>query len=369
MRFDVERTLALAQTWPSPRLAGSEAEHRAADQLANHLERAGLAVERIESDLSDSRVAALMICCFNMATVTAIAQPGVSRWLRAGSLVAAWASLIAAFWLTARRASAAGDDRRRSRCIIGRPASKSGATPKVVFVTRLDSAGEITGMGVLPLGLFYMFALLPIPCLSQWYAREASLIPTLGRTVFLTEWFLALMVVLFWPGPASVRPIRDDNRTGLALLVELALNRIGSAGGTMETWFVATSNAIQLPEELKRRVGGDAPVLAIWLYASGVGDDVILGGRGRALGCARQAARDLWIPHRAKADVSVFNALMVWIHRKYIVPYIRLRGARDDLPVTPALLSATAQLAAETALRWAKQVGPATPLTTPDSEW
>ena len=65
------------------------------------------------------------------------------------------------------------------------------------------------------------------------------------------------------------------------------------------------------------------------LGTPGLGDRLMIAGRGPAFRLARSAARDLWIPHRS--NWKLFG-LSPWI--------IGLRGSRADGPINPALLDA-----------------------------
>src|SRR5690349_13692910 len=80
MRFDAERALALVGRFAGPRPAGSDAERRAADLVAEHFARAGLRVERREvvgSRLAERVVRPLGWCgCALLATVAVALRDG-----------------------------------------------------------------------------------------------------------------------------------------------------------------------------------------------------------------------------------------------------------------------------------------------------
>ena len=191
--------------------------------------------------------------------------------------------------------------------------------------------------------------------------RRGWAVPVLGLL-----WIL--VVVRLFPYLKSTRhPGLRDNRTGLAVLLELARTWPRRANARIEAHFVAVggqgldgagSSAL---EETIRTEWPVKPTLMIDLSAPGVGKGLILAARGHA-DLAGSAATDLWIPHRLARrhvwttwarPVSTLDDDIVWL----IGDEAFARSDREEtIAVDPDALGCAAQLATEIALRWARLV-------------
>lgn len=173
-----------------------------------------------------------------------------------------------------------------------------------------------------------------------------------------------------------------DHRPGLALLVELARSWPTRPDGKLEAWFIAAgANTYNLwnkrggltsasSQELVRRIQQDEagkPTLVIRFFDPGLGRGLVLLGPHKSAWMAHTAAKDHWIPHRFSAVSRRFapehfapcegvEAVSILADRR--------APSREAVPPSsvgsldapdPALVSATAQLATELALRWARQ--------------
>jgi hypothetical protein len=220
-----------------------------------------------------------------------------------------------------------------------------------------------------------------------WWASSAS-IGVLVATLFVTflggvdgrsgwAWpVLALLCVLVLVRLSSfLRSARDsgfrDNRTGLAVLLELARTWPRRADARIEAHFMAVGGhgidgaGSRALDETIRAEWPAKPTLLVDLSAPGVGKGLIVSARGHA-DLARSAAADLWIPHRpARRHVwttwpgpaTPLDDDVVWL----IGDEAFARSGRGrEAAIDPEALGRAAQLATEIALRWARRVATAT---------
>ena len=191
--------------------------------------------------------------------------------------------------------------------------------------------------------------------------RRGWALPVLGLL-----WVLVL--VRLFPFLKSPRhPGLRDNRTGLAVLLELARTWPRRADARIEAHFVAVGGqgldgaGSRALEETIRAEWPVKPTLLIDLSAPGVGKGLIVAARGHA-DLAGSAAADLWIPHRLARrhvwttwarPVSTLDDDVVWL----IGDEAFARSDRGEaIAVDPDALGRAAQLATEIALRWARRV-------------
>ncbi len=348
MPFDPERVLALgAVCLPrahfSPRLSG------AGDDIAEHLERIGLRVERRESPPPWGRALAflvfLVLGCWLGVSGT---RPGTPWPLQVCWFVLILIAVHGASVIAARRIRSAGPP-RPSRHVIGTLPTGKNPPVRVVLATLLRSppSRRVNTLIAIVLLLFVAFGIVPwVP----WFGALIRARPVVGFRVLSGQW-LSVLFLIFAPKGEATRPIPGDNRTGLALLVELARIWPKSLDTRAETLFVASPDGLGrlLPSLLLE----SKPTLLLLLDSPGVGPDLIVVGRGPATRLAETAARDLWVPHR-RARSSGFERQIPCALRRAGLVCFGLSGVHGNRPIDPALLAATAQLVTEIALRWAK---------------
>lgn len=359
MRFDPERVVALAGAWTDHRRGPSGGERRAADEVAGHFERLGWRVERAEAPpRGPSPWGPALVLAVGLGATLQLGLDDLSTPIRVGLMGLIPATLLAAAGWAGRRGREAGRA-RGSEHIIGRPALPAAEPPttRVVVLARLGATragARARGM----VSLWGVFGLQGLILLARRSGRAAFVTPGLGLAVLLGQWLTALGVVLV-PTWRAARPSPGGNRTGLALLAELARTWPRRIAGRAETRFIITPDARALAAGLAGPPGRRSATLVIDLDAPGVGAGLSIAARGPALRLADAAARDLWIPYvRARwgagAHLRDFD--------RYGMCAIGLGGTRADGPIDPARLAAAAQLATELALRWAKRaVGPIQP--------
>jgi hypothetical protein len=360
MRFDVGRVVALAGALETPRVQTPRGERAAADALASAFEDAGLRVERVRCPVvfRSSWVPAigygLVLVLVLWGEPSALPRPH-----RAWLMVLFVTSLFLAAWWSERSRRKAGLT-EPSEHVIGRPAGKSEAPTRVILLTSsLTEFSTVKASAFLLLSLLASVPLLAM--LTPWYEHEGSRNPDVALGLLIGSWLGFLLLVLV-PFLKPRRPFRGDDRTGLALLAELARTWPGGMAAKVETWFIASPNALALGAELRRESRDGRPTLVIKLRAPGVGPQLVIAGRGPARRLAEAAARDLWLPHQASR--RTFGLLPSSL-RGAGMHCVALCGRGDDSPINPALLAATAQLATELALRWAKQPECLSPSKTP----
>ena len=152
------------------------------------------------------------------------------------------------------------------------------------------------------------------------------------------------------------RPVSGENRTGLALLAELARVWPRGAREQVETWMIACADHFDLARQLRPRLADGTPTLVITLDAPGVGPEVVIAGRGKGPRLAAEAAETLWIPYRRTRTATCGTGLVAtWVWQLNRRPAVELRGAHDDRPIDPAALTRVASLVMEMALRWGKR--------------
>jgi hypothetical protein len=348
MRFDPERVMALAGAWTSPGPDTPERGRLVANEIADQLERAGLRVERVEAPPIDPTrwLTALMLSTVFIFEAS-LGLRSLSLAVRIGLAGASVFSLLAAGRWVDRRVRKRDQDRGWQH-LIGRPSREVGAPVRLIVLANIGrSSYESPRGGIWALVLLILYVL-PIGMFFddewQWFAREIRLNPGLGLDLMFGQW-LSLFWIVLWPVWKPTRPSPRSSRLGAALLTELARSWPTGLGDRVETWFVASPNAFALRKELTRTAADRRRTLIVTLGAPGIGDQLVIREIGPARQLARRAARDLWIPHRSP--------------REMLLPIGRARidllGSRNNGPINPALVAATAQLVTEIALRWARK--------------
>lgn len=366
MKLDVGRVIERVEEFAFPRGTGSEGERRAADVLAGHLEAAGWRVVRAETHTGCRFSAVVMllvlalICeAYLLWRALQVTWPQVPRQGRlvaflVGYLAAGLLLRLAVGWdgpRIARERFAAWRARKDPGRLVNLMAVRTRATyppTRVVILSHLDTplpAGWEDGFwSLLLVVLVGMSCVGPSAVWRAW--AQAALI--LSSVMFQARYWLR-----------AGRPSLGDNRTGLALIAELARAipsrlderveiRLAAVGGSA----LGQLGSLTLADEI-RCEEPYRPTLVINVDAPGVGPELILVGTGEGLDVARDAARDLWIPHRV--------ARWSWQpldHRPFHlsgIASLSLVGQRKGSRIHEAGLAATAQLVTEMALRWARR--------------
>ena len=197
--------------------------------------------------------------------------------------------------------------------------------------------------------------LLWIPCLTmggrEWLGRA-------GPALLVGLAFLAsLRRVDSWANLKA--PYAADNRTGLALMPELASVLKTRLQRKVELVFLVIGSRAETwdPEGWPRRLQAwpEKPTLLVCLEAPGVGERLQLDGRGQAMKLGAACARDLWLPCQPYQAVDP-----PLDHRAFAAagfPAIELLGDLEAENVNTKLLEATVQWAEELALRWSRSQG------------
>jgi hypothetical protein len=354
MKFDAERALALAQQLDFPRHAGTEGERRAADLVAGQFVDAGLRIERRIIPGTSLPLSLIIVAFGGMAgMVVDRVFPGGPSAFRSGLTILGAASFVAALGLGIAISLQLGRvSYDRSELVVGIPPETASPPVRVVFWTQLatpDSGRTRLGYGI---GL----AAIGVPAAALIAARLAGAgdwFLWAGPVLFGGLW---LGVVLFFGGVWERRegPLPGDNRTGLAVVAELARTWPKGARGRIEARFAVAGDGPGGTASLARwelPQWPPKPTLIIELDAPGLGTEFRLVGRGLALDLARGAARDLWLPHRAAGWLWSRRVPRAF-ERLGGIRYVGLAGDRRATRIDPALLIAAAQLATEIALRW-----------------
>jgi len=162
------------------------------------------------------------------------------------------------------------------------------------------------------------------------------------------------------------RASRPGDGSGPALLVEMArawpkawserFEPLLVAAGGMNFGFAGVREMVRLIRE----EWNEKPTLVVVILAPGVGQELTIRGRPKALlrqSC--EAAKSLWIPVESVGARPGMPMGRGWPVSSKFCDHIVLTGAsyRDAKPppVDPAGLARAAQLASEIALRWVKQ--------------
>ena len=371
MRFDTARAVEWAGTFAFPRAAGTDGERRAAEIAALELARLGLRVERVE--VRGTRLPGL-------------AEPwlgwmGVGAWATGLALAthrgAAWPvrialAVLALLWLrltTVEGFLLGGNWFRRiaTTNVIAWREPKGEPPPLcVVFHTSLDTLDP---------GRAFVAAWLTTPVIALLLGGQVLCAMTIHRNPLgLPSWSGWFFLGLLWLTIAGrvwdcVRPSSGldvrDNRTGLAVLLELARGWPRGSESRIETRFVATGGRTLDRAGLRaliHAIGNEwpaRPTLVVDWLAPGIGPALALHEQGtHAL--AATAAADLWIPHRVVNRATVGREH--WPAGRHGPGYIGMVGSAvavrrtPGVPIEPEALGRTAQLATEVALRWARKM-------------
>jgi hypothetical protein len=376
MRFDKARALEWAGTFAFPRAAGTEGERKAAAIAAEELARLGLRVE---------------LAAVQGSRLPGLAEPWVG-WLGVGvwATSLAWAVHRGAHW-PIRLALAVGAllwlrMTAVEGFLLGRALFRHVATTnviawresrgeppllRVVFHTTLETFEArrelVTPWVATPVIAALLAALVfcDMTINRNPLGLPAGCWPWLGPFFLLLLW-LAIGARIARLVGAAGRPDARDNRTGLAVLLELARGWPRGAEGRIESRFVATGGRTLDRAGLRaliHAIGTEWParptLIVDWL-APGVGPGLTLLEQGTAA-LAATAARDLWIPHRVVHRAAVGR--QHWPLGRHGPAYIGMVGdavAAHRSPLTasaiePDALGRAAQLATEVALRWARR--------------
>jgi hypothetical protein len=374
MRFDTARAMEWTEAFTFPRAAGSDGERRAGQMAGDALAQLGLRVERLE--IQGRRMPE--------STQPWLGWFGVGLWslaLEVGThLAETWPfrlalALGALLWLrlTAVEGFVLGGPwlRRFATTNVIAWRAVEGAHPPlcVVFHTPLDAFEP--GRELVPRWL-------ATPVVAALLGAQVFFDLTINRNPLgLPFWRVAglCFALVLWVA-IGVRisllvrrqggPDVRDNRTGLALLLELARSWPQGTDARIETRFVATGGRALDRAGLRalvRAMGHDwpaRPTLVVDWLAPGIGSGLTLAEQGTDR-LAVKAAADLWIPHRVAHRAAIARD-----HRPFgrqgpaFVGMVGSAVAPTRAPaaahvIEPDALGRAAQLATEVALRWARQ--------------
>lgn len=367
MKFDVARAMEWVDRFAFPRRARSEDECRAADLLAARFQELGWHVERSETRVGCRRSSLVLLVLlgsllydYALWRALRLSFPGAGVPIRVAALAGLMTLVVALAAAVAGRRGLRtlrgwiGTSRpeRMRRALVNLVASHPGQgepRARVVILSHLDTAShEASVLGCV--GTVLILALLAYlharmhPVLHLWE----------GPIGFLVLALVAIRLALF-----QAHPYPGDNRTGLAVLAELAEALPARLHDRLEVHLAAVGanapaqlGSFTLASEMVRH-WPPKPTLAINLDSPGLGPELIVHGRGPALEVASAAARDLWIPHRVAR--WPYRGLD---HRPFLlcgISGISLAGHRRAAQIDPAGLASSAQLVTEIALRWARR--------------
>ncbi|WP_406701178.1 M28 family peptidase [Singulisphaera sp. Ch08] len=369
MKFDIDRAMNWVKTFDFSRGTGSEGELRAADLLSKHLEtagwRVGRAVTRTGCRLSTLVMILLLTLVFEEYSLWKALQlsfPGLPRRSRASLFFAAFLLIGGLLRLAVGRQGvkiarerfvawrSAKEPPQMVNLIADRPGSDN-RPARVFILTHLDTPLRVANRedgisNAVLLALIVLVFLSPSPVWSAWSAAGIFLVSLLFQARY---WLRA------------ERPSPGDNRTGLALIAELAQSLPSRLHERVELRLVAVSacsagqlGALALADDIRRH-WPPKPTLVINLDSPGLGAEVMVLGTGKGLEVAQAAAKSLWIPYHVKK-----RSWCGLDHRPFAlnrIPAISLAGDRKGTRIEPASLAATAQLATEIAMRWARLEG------------
>ena len=289
MKYDAQRTLTLASAFSEPRYPDTDGETVALDRLAVELTDAGWKVTH-ESRPGQARHIHLpnALSAIIIAVWLAIAAIGVGRsWPFFFFLALALRLLVPL--AMGRRSPFSPTMTRLARGIEGGETVKTDL-PQVILCTRVATPRRrFVGtarwvVAALVFGLAIMVATLPW-CPSSGWSRGIQVVGWIALVIGLA--FLGFEPIHNGGGPGL-----DDNRTGLALLIELARIWPKAARARVDIRFVGISG----PCESKVVWPKPGPSLVIELINPGLGSLLSLGGTESTVKAACDAARDLWIP-------------------------------------------------------------------------
>jgi hypothetical protein len=379
MKFDASRALKIVEELGGPRFAGPDWEARTAEFVAERMSALGLQVERCEviGSRFPTRVAPwagwLGYGVLNSAAYIVLWHGS------AIAVVSAIVILVLALrlpdgmifnWIRLGRTRAPVE---MAPLVIARSIGDTAEGPRVVFQAAL---GDLKPwfFHARRVNAYYLVVLLQVALLvsavmsATLRARRPpssfGLWP--ATVVFLLIWAV-IACILWWEHRQSrllARSHRVDRR-GLAVLIELARSWQPSRSHPVQAVFVAAGGQ-QLDcagsREVLRRLQSEwksRPSLLSLLLAPGAGQELLIGA-----GCpgvhdlAVEAAGSLWIPHRPRRFVEMYQ---FWPFAKWNES-VAIMGANPaaffDASGSPDALHRAAQLATEIALRWAKQQRP-----------
>jgi hypothetical protein len=377
MRFDTARAMEWTEAFTFPRTAGSEGERHAGQIAGDALAGLGLRVERLE--IQGRRMPE--------PTQPWLGWFGVGLWsvaLEVGThLAETWPfrlalALGALLWLrltTVEGFVLGGPWLRRfaTTNVIARREVEGESPPlRVVFHTPLDTFEP--GRELVPrwLATPVVAALLGAQIFFDLTINRNPLgLPfwrVAGLAFALVLW-VAIGMRIFLLVRRQGGPDIRDNRTGLALLLELARSWPHGTDARIETRFVATGGRTLHGAGLRALVRAiihdwpARPTLVVNWLAPGIGSGLTLAEQGTGQ-LAAKAAADLWIPHRVAHRAAIARDHRPFgRHGPAFVGMVGSAVAPTRAPgsaqiIEPDALGRAAQLATEVALRWVKQNQP-----------
>ncbi len=340
MKYDPQRVAALASRFSAARLPDTDGEAAAIETIAQELASAGWTVSR-NPRVGRPRVvrpvlglwAVVIFLGAGFAALATKRQPILSTCL---------VLLVVALLVVMVRRRGIAFYRSPTRDVAGVAAfwPEKPQGPCVVILTRVATPATLIdprrwvliGLVVLLLGVTQVIARTGA---EQWL----TVVAWIALAIALTA-----LVIDPWPDRGAVGP--EDNRTGLALFIELARTWPKSSLKRMNVCFLAAGGMRSMTIEPPEGLG--VHTLMIEVKNPDIGRQLEIGGTllERELAC--QAARDLWVPH-VESFASVDQ-------RGRIAPKLVIFGVREPLTTDDTAASArAAQIVIEVALRWGKR--------------
>jgi len=384
MKFDSARALLIVEELGDPRFAGPAGEAQEADYVAHQLAQMGLHVERREVTGSGfPRLAVSSVSWLGFGIVMTVAMTIVwscgNRW---PTQVFAWPLLLlGTCWLV----FGLGNRLRfgwqlppqcTAPLVVARTENESPPSCRVVFQTPLGSLSASprqpsvwlsTKIGAV-LYLFLMFDAEiagSVELHERFSPGSASCLRTLGAGLLGLFWlFLVARGIWEVRSGGGARTLELEDRTGLAVLLEMARTWSPSRSPRVEIVFAATggqmfdfAGARAMFQSLHVESGGVPTLLVLW-FAPGIGSKLMVVSRNlRDL--AEAAAKSLWIPHRLASrsyrHPDLWPSLLAHGDSVSLITARYLDEFERKDVVDPACLQTAAQLATEIALRWTKK--------------
>lgn len=328
MKFDAGRVVSLAESFNQPRAAGSHLSIRAGDHFETLMRDQGLATVHSNSSPRKRSIGTLLLTVLFLSSFfltwrvifpTRGIELGVSAifyflFELLSRLPAEPPSIIA---------SAAEQDRAARVAIftvITTPMSQSTVRVRKLLIVAAGSFGFVTLIPAVASALqhYYLISILFV----------------------LMHVFIMSMYVIFGSPFRNTKAYNGDNRTGIAMLVELARSLPSSVSSRMDALYVLSPSHLNINNILTTELADGKPTLLIILDAPGVGPaNTIVGGE-----FAENTVHDLWLPDRYWFGVGGDG-----------IEEVKIQGTHDDSPIDPAALERASQLITELSLRWSKQ--------------
>ena len=362
MRFDQARAVKLADEFDFDRAPWTSGGRRAADRVGEAFEEAGYGVERNEVGGSPSArnltiVLNALIFGAGLTMASVLRDPGGSIGARLGKVVAC---VVGSFVVSLGVGILGGRVLRLVRTcnVSARRSGTASGSPRVIFVTALDVSPSVprsssrkvaTRAYGLAIMMMFILCLAPVPLPLRIHV---AVLAVFGVTC--GAWLICR--VRPFPGEGG-----DDNRDGLALLLELARSWPRDAEARFETRFVAVGgqllNGAGLDHLASQMLLDRTPTLLVAVWSPGRSARLTIASPDLAE-LAREAAESLWVPFHMEEANSVLADLFPARGFTSSVGLIGVPEAGALKTLDAEAIRRAAHLAREIALRWVKRQAP-----------